>query len=86
MQVGAAQSLHTYQRQSHLLGEDVGGLEQMPRRGGGGAVGSEQLTLGTMALWAPDILGVGFPPSERRSWCRVEETGASQIPGSSWAG
>lgn len=58
----------------------------MLSRAGGRAVGSEQLTPGTAALWAPDILGVGFPPLERRSWCRAEKTGDLQIPAWSWAG
>lgn len=52
----------------------------MLRRGGDGAVRSEQLTLGTMALWAANILGVGFPPSAHRSWCRADETGACANP------
>lgn len=49
-------------------------------------MGSEQLTPGTVALWAPNILGVGFPPLECQGWRRAEKTGASQIPGSSLAG
>lgn len=44
----------------------------------GGAVRSEQLTLGTMALRAANILGVGVPPLVRR---RADKTGAVRTLG-----
>lgn len=46
----------------------------------------EQLTLGTMAQWAADILGVGFPPSGRRRGVGRRRQVPVQILGSSLAG
>lgn len=41
---------------------------------------SEQLTPVTPALWAANVLGVGFPLSARGSWCGADATGACANP------